>query len=235
MTISADRQERPILFSGPMVRAILSGAKTQTRRPLKPQPTVMCLGAGTWYPDSSSPRRKHYATIDQFLRGLPIDFCPYGQPGDRLWVRETWAHYQTVNHVKPGDGSGRAFSEIGDGQAAYKADGFQSIAELKDHIRLVSDAGFEAIEVRGDCWRSSIHMPHWASRLTLEIVSVRVERVQEISSGDIIAEGVDFSQPPHDTDRLAFARLWNGINAKRGFGWDTNPWVWVVEFKRIGD
>ena len=114
--------------------------------------------------------------------------CLYGQSGDRLWVRETWAHYQTVNHIRRPDGA--AHSEISDGYAGYRADGFSSIEEFRDHVRLMSDCSLEEVLINGDKWRPSIHMPRWASRILLEITDVRVERLQDITDADAIAEGV---------------------------------------------
>ncbi len=109
--------------------------------------------------------------------------------GDELWVRETHAIYQTINMVKPGDGSGRAFSEVSDGRVAYRADGFDTIADLRDHVRLMSDASFEGVEVKGNKWQPSIHMPRWASRTQLVVKDIRAERLQKITEADAISEG----------------------------------------------
>ena len=129
--------------------------------------------------------------------------CPYGRVGDRLWVRETWHH---------------AGPERTPGYVSYRADG-----EFMEYYKK-----------QGYKWRPSIFMPRWASRLTLEVVSVRVERVQEISSKDAIAEGVEYdvSKPGGwPVDRFAF--LWDKINGKRGYSWDSNPFVWVIEFCKV--
>ncbi|MHB0973915.1 MAG: ASCH domain-containing protein [Thiobacillus sp.] len=180
-------KERPMLMSAPMVRAILAGTKTQTRRVVKPQPGGLLKLA------------LHLAR-----RGLPIWFCdgwdgtcPYGQPGDQLWVRETFAPMTT------------------------------GYAYLADPVWRDSPSGR---------WHPSIHMPRVASRITLEIVSVRVERLQDISESDALAEGVSPDmglcwQSGDDTPRGMYGELWESINGPGS--WDANPWVWVVEFKRV--
>lgn len=181
--------EKPILFSGAMVRAILDGRKTQTRRVVKPQPSrdlfhLECLPGGEWRDEEVS-----------------LGLCPYGQPGDRLWVRETWG--MTVDAgVHPAD------SEL-----VYRA----------------TDPDWSTTE--GWKWRPSIFMRRFACRLFLEVTAVRVERLQDISPQDAWAEAI-----PHDDWETGgavteFARLWDSINAKRGYGWESNPWVWVVEFR----
>jgi len=176
----------PILFSGPMVRAILKGRKSQTRRVV----TGMALD---WLrPTGFTP---------QFVADPENGLCRYGYRGDRLWVRETW---------------------LQDGNSyLYKAD-FGETSEFR--------------------WKPSIHMPRKASRLTLEIVNLRIERLQDISRDDAKAEGVSniFHNSPEHFERgvlnpyvANFSILWDKINAKRGFGWDVNPWVWVIEFKEV--
>jgi len=184
-------KERPILFSGPMVRAILEGRKTQTRRVVKPQP-------------GCDPRDDEH---------LDMGRCPYGQPGDRLWVREAWhtderdLEYARAKHE----------DAMSDSPIYYRADPENDNA--------------------GCTWRPSIHMPRWASRITLEITRVRVERLQEISEKDAIAEGADpYLHPVHPgREGLrhvdGFRSLWESINGPGS--WDANPWVWVIEFKRV--
>jgi len=177
--------ELPILFSGEMVRAILDGRKTQTRRVVKlPVSEIgkMVKYRGDWV--------------------LPCEWSPYGKSGDRLWVRETWWQWGGTEK-----------------RISYRADTLPSFAP---------NGGF----------RPSIFMPRWASRITLEVVDVRVERLQDISEDDAKAEGVMASGGwnADDTEycvgyRTAFSRLWDSINAKRGYSWATNPWVWAVEFK----
>lgn len=184
-------RERPILFSAPMVRAILSGTKTQTRR-------VAIQTAGGHLKEPSGHRRWHPADPEAALA------CRYGQPGDRLWVRETFAegiHQMAgVNHW------------------AYSADRFGEQQRL------------------GDRWKPSIHMPRAASRILLEIISVRVERLQAISEADAMAEGclgkLAEAAPAADEAREQFRDLWQSINGADS--WAANPWVWVVEFKRVG-
>lgn len=208
-------KERPILFSATMVRAILDGRKTQTRRILK---------GSTEHKGVYNPA---YLAVHQNDKGWK-QICPYGKLGDQLWVRETWANYQTIDHVRRTNG--RAFSEISDGCAAYRADGHDTIQDLKDHIRLTSSAAFEAIEVRGDKWIPSIHMPRWASRIDLLIKDIRVERLQDISQDDARTEGIP-NAPYAVRPDLSFKNLWEEINGDHS--WEINPWVWVIEFERI--
>jgi hypothetical protein len=128
--------------------------------------------------------------------------CPYGQPGDRLWVKETWhQHY---------------IGGIHGGRPCYRTDN----------------------QCESLPWKTSLFMPHWASRITMEIVNVRMERVQKISDDDAESEGVDISglctsTGPQTYAQYQFQMLWDSINAKRGYGWDVNPWVWVIEFKKL--
>lgn len=196
-------KEQPILFSGEMVSRILAGRKTQTRRIIKnlritgpnPPDTFDVYRADTW--------------IGAFGRdghGNATALCPYGAPGDRLWVRETF-------NVGWLDG-GKILYRAGAGSA--------------------KDAGFPS-EPK---WKPAIHMSRSASRLTLEIIDVRVERVQDISEQDCISEGVQPPRPgvnpPGKYDVLeAFSCLWDSINEARGFGWDVNPFVWVISFRRL--
>lgn len=207
-------KERPILFSGAMVRALLAGTKTQTRRVVhNPNRNdggfvLQDYGKGWW------PYRSHDGESGCYLdRQKDGDYyseaplrCPYGQPGDRLWVREA--------HAPQSDcwGSWERWSK-GDGGPApvihYAAD--------------IADKPF--IEK----WRPSIHMPRWASRITLEVTGVRVERLQDISADDCWAEGIPASpdvDPVHE-----YRDLWESINGAES--WAANPWVWVVEFKRL--
>lgn len=204
-------KERPILFSGDMVRAILDGRKTQTRRvikytfhPVTREPAgavhpAKISGWVAWYPSDAEGLAEF--TRQQYNYGFE---CPYGTIGDRLWVRETWFQW---------------FEET-----IYRA------TETEENITWL-----EKHKTPSKQWRPSIFMPRWASRITLEITGVRVERVQDIHPVDCVNEGA--SMPDIylslDTHIHRFQELWNSINAKRGYGWDTNPWVWVIEFKRI--
>jgi hypothetical protein len=250
----ASPKVRPVLFSAPMIRALLEARKTQTRRP------VLCLGgirrgdqwAGPGNPVSGRLVYHDGGAWDAEVLGRdwgirgPIAKCPYGQPGDLLWVRETWAHYHTINHIRRTDG--RAFSEVSDGLAAYRADGFDTIDDLRDHIRLMSGMDLEAIEIRDDKWIPSIFMKRWASRLTLELTDVRVERLQDISTHDSIEEGIDhrcqkcgythrdanihfdhdLCGEPMPTAPDAYRGVWETINGPET--WDANPWVWALTF-----
>ena len=198
-------KERPILFSAPMVRAILEGRKTQTRRIVKPQP----------YPWKMEIHRGELFVLDGGWR--PFCKVPFGCPGDRLWVRETWAMEGT-------DGSSNL-------PLQYRAD-------RNDWLEVSK-------------WKPSIFMPRWASRITLEIESVRVERLQEISAEDAIAEGTRIEKGSgliggEDCYMMttnsgymrgplgaieAYKDLWQSINGKGS--WNLNPWVWVIQFKRV--
>lgn len=199
-------KERPILFSGPMVRAILQGKKTQTRRIIKPQPRWD--GDLWWLGD------KYFLSVEAmkdhlFHNVYGTKGTPYGSlyefGGDRLWVRETWGLHDT----EPKDGPDGA------------------------HVYFRATDG-DRHELRYQLWRPSIFMPRWASRITLEIDDVRAERLQEITEEDAIAEGAQCAGVPASlTNRGAFAKLWDTLNASRGFGWNQNPWVWVIEFRRI--
>ena len=201
-------KEIPILFITPMVRAILDGTKTQTRRVVKDG-----IPIGNW-----EITEKH---------------APY-KPGDILWVRETWTGYQTANYVRKLDG--RSFTEISDGAYAYKAD-FETIDDLRDHIRLMSDCSLEAIFIKDDRWFPSTHMPRKVARIFLEVKSVRVERLQDITPQDAEAEGFyciyEKSIPFQSLIGKSFEATWDSLNAKRGYSWKSNPWVWVIEFERI--
>lgn len=186
-------KERGILMSGPMVRAILEGRKTQTRRAIKAE---IGVANGEWLK------------------------CQYGKPGDRLWVRETWAPC-IGGPCEPSN------------PVLYRADQFEHYDELR--------------------WRPSIFMPRWASRITLEITGVRVERLQDLSESDALAEGIYaaksgrlggtkevetwdgrnfFYHPDTHAARFDYSSLWDSINGKK-HPWASNPWVWVIEFTRI--
>jgi hypothetical protein len=212
---------KPIIFQSEMVRALLEGRKTQTRRVMKPQPWCNRVGQWMWerrpginvafHPNLP---REHYGKAD----------IPYGLPyqvGDLLWVRETWA------------------------QPAYRPSTAGRDADL-----VLFGADYPDLDTVK--WRPSIHMPRWASRLTLEVTDVRVQRLQDISVEDVTAEGINLENehadefaeaerlhmagaPGHHSvslpEQAPFALLWDSINAERGFGWDENPWVVAVTFK----
>jgi hypothetical protein len=209
-------KERPILFSGAMVKAILDGRKTMTRLVMTPQPSHYCDSDKCWVWKGYSWNEdvhKPNCRIDWRGEEKPV---PYYE-GLKLWVRETWHPHKSHS-----------------GPASYRATWDDDDPD--------------------EGWKPSIFMPRWASRITLEIVSVRVERVQDITEEDAKAEGCyredwreTISNPMgehgrlysdgvvsrHHTHRNGFRRIWDSINAKRGFGWDINPWVLVIEFKRV--
>lgn len=245
-------KERPILFSGAMVRAILSGQKTQTRRVVKPEivehfnfmggdpddnpatPDSITLhwGEPIEDDDTKGPAQWLVSSTDYPEEGcIPIG-AAYGQPGDRLWVREAWNQF---------DGWQGYFYRADDNSAGVGE--FDDPDHIPEH----------ALK-----WRPSIHMPRSACRIVLEIVSVRVERLQEISDDDCEAEGIDchslptggddyhaywrdYSRTEKEADgwpyfadgqqRESFRTLWESINGPES--WNANPWVWVVEFKRV--
>lgn len=190
-------RERPILFSAPLVRAILEGRKTQTRRVLKCEdPDAMRLL-------HTDPVPHGVATFGHSIPDdpCPLDIpCPYGAEGDRLWVREAHA----CGDMGPMREGGPIF---------YRAD----YSDSDPHV---------------GPWRPSIHMPRWASRIDLLVTSVRAERLQEIDNLDAEAEGL--IPDPADFPRDQFRVLWDQINGKRdGCSWASNPWVWVVSFRRV--
>lgn len=219
-------KERPIIFDGESVQAILEGCKTQTRRVIKPQPNTI-----RWCPIQNS--RRYDGWEDE--HGKPY-LCPYGKPGDRLWVRETWFA------DPPYDGT---WDECGFSDGIIE--NFSVLPErFKSPEFVLYKSTWKGVDLR---WRSTIHMPRWASRINLEVVNIRVERVQDISEQDAVAEGwlggngwpggeaarFTVTRLKHSASGLQaqewFTRRWNLINAKRGYGWNTNPLVWVIEFK----
>ncbi|MCP1550655.1 MULTISPECIES: hypothetical protein [Methylorubrum] len=212
-------KERPIIMSGPIVRAILAGRKTQIRRVLKQQPDPLApVGFIQSYEGSRTfdlHARPRFAN-GRFIGSdrMQIVTAPYA-PGDRLWVRETWAAIGDLTHNDPGT---RALAE----GCFYRAD----------------DGTVEGEIPR---WRSPIHMPRALSRLTLEVTEVRVERLQGISEADAVAEGIErskefpdrFLTPAGDyaVPVVAYQRLWNSIHGKDA--WDANPWVAAISFRRL--
>jgi hypothetical protein len=230
-------KEHPIIFSGEMVRAIIDWRKTQTRRVVKHAPPdtdpptdwVWGLYDGLWYPhDGEYPDEGHYDTYT----------CPYGQPGDELYIKEAWRTFSGMDERNATD-MAESCKEAGwDSPWApiqYEADGHRDNWDVVPH----DEPGR---------YRHARFMPKWLSRLTLRVTNVRVERVQEINEKECWAEGlvrVDKplrnlaratpvrGAPQLTVPRQAFAQLWDSINTKRGFGWDINPWVWVIEFERV--
>lgn len=213
-------KERPILFSAPMVRAILEGRKTVTRRALNAQ-ALKNIGYGVQLGECHelpSEGPLHPNSI-----GYYNDFCPFGQPGDRLYVRETFMDLRGtgVEHRPDPDGPLQRY--------AYGAD-----TRPGSH-------GDEARKDFGLKWKPSIHMSRAASRILLEVTDVRVERLQDISGDQAEAEGVDAAMcqqfletsPSRHQCKEAVIHGFAGLWQSTGGDWDANPWVWVVEFKRV--
>lgn len=191
-----------------MVRAILDGRKTQTRRVIAKQPIDILPCKEDW-------AGKRWVSLDtrEPKPSGTIFGCKYGVPGDRLWVRETHA-------IVP--------------ESAYRnSDGIEQTINPSDRYEAaVYREGFD--RSHSFRWRPSIHMPRWSSRITLEIINVRAERLKRISNKDAHAEGVQEWDGDQPNDYIgSFCNLWDSINEARGFGWGANPWVWVIEFKRV--
>lgn len=224
-------KERPILFSAPMVRAILDGSKTQTRRAVKPprtRPAFILQDHGNgWWPYQSDDGE---SALCNDGNEHPYN-CPYGKPGEQLWVRETWRH--TASSLD----EARAITEdmcsgtAVDYRATYIDECVRELGFSKADAEMA-----DSFEV----WRPSIHMPRWASRITLEITAVRVERLHDISEADAVAEGIArrgegwawYSDPWAYTMSpvTSYSDLWESINGPQS--WEANPWAWVIEFKR---
>lgn len=221
-------KERPILFSGEMVRAILDGRKTQTRRILTPQPSgpgpshAACIGGGEWVFGNNS---------GQIVK------CPYGSVGDRLWVREAFDIVDDPAAYHVGDGPREPIEYEGETYECADAvrrgpNGERWVVDYAadKNTRIMDKAGTRR-------WRPSIHMPRWASRLTLEITGVRVERVQDISEEDAKTEGINPIYPPGSDEATyingpgGFRCLWDQINGAGA--WERNDWLWVISFKRL--
>ena len=233
-------KERPIIFSGEMVKAILDGKKTMTRR-------VVISGFINNYKhahiirQSTDKKREGKAyfydtPVGSMVLSSQLVNNPYGKVGDRLWVREAW-------------------QEIGPDclltyKATYPSDLYAKRPELENVPPL------EGLKERGYLWKSPMFMPRWASRILLEITDIRVERLQDISEADALKEGIrnynfetedspdtyvgythlqkdDGKSTLYKTPAIAFERIWDTLNAKKGYPWSSNPWVWVVEFKVI--
>ncbi len=208
---------KPILMNGESVRGILEGRKTQTRRVInRPGPYQSVLSHGqTWLWDGPGRSNKTLA----IPQGLWLEHCPYGQVGDRLWVKET--HYRFGRWVPNG------FSKTGKQKWTFKA-GTLEVLYMDNPPTLNVLRNSNRME-RGWFKRPAIFMHRWASRITLEITSVKVERIQDITTQDIWAEGVTLT----DYIRDDFQRLWDSINAKRGYGFDVNPWDFALTFKVV--
>ncbi|WP_337025217.1 hypothetical protein [Pantoea anthophila] len=229
-------KERPIIFNADMVRAVLDGRKTQTRRIMRVQPSADFCPMNMelkrdfnarWYTPGMVDKDGYLQPAKKQTFGVASEdegyTCPFGAVGDRLWVRETWS---VVSHAFDDDGlmidyvpdrPAKAVHEQPFGRGYYSG-----------HAIYAADGGFTWGDDDGcvdgrSCWKPSIHMPRWASRITLEITGVRVERLQDISGADMQAEGMRW--------REEFPCLWEAIYGADS--WQANPWVWVVEFKRM--
>lgn len=220
-------RERPILFSGEMVRAILDGRKTQTRRVVKLPP----WSTGEW--DDFEYDGLEALAICENTGCLATVPCPYGQPGDRLWVKETFASPQS--HIVAYQADGECGAWIGDGAGGRFWNRHGGVVDRRVPARDESWRGESyGLSRYGGKWTSSRFMPRWASRLTLEITEVRVGRLREISDDDIRAEGFPDWMGTISADESPFAALWDSLNAKRGYSWDANPFVWVIGFRKAG-
>lgn len=223
-------KERPILFSAPMVRALLDGSKTQTRRVVKGgAPSLpdgwswQRLGVEGWYP------------VNGPHRGQGIGPCPHGVPGDRLWVREAFRLTDTFDADSPNRVAERCLDAGYSKPWAplqFEADGSQR------NWMNVGTLTYPTTSPQAGKLRPGIHMPRWVSRITLEVSGVRVERLQDINEHDAAAEGVaawapGALSPESQSADLSdqFRWLWGSINGDAS--WSTNPWVWVVEFRRV--
>lgn len=201
-------KERPILFKGDMVCAILENRKTQTRRVVKGKHHELSGYIRTLDLVSCA---NGVAVFQNCMKESLAISCPYGKPGDLLWVRETW---------RLGASGTTIF---------YRADNSTAYCPVRWEL--------QDMKFSNGKWHPSIFMKRWASRISLEVVSVRVERLQAIAADDCNAEGCP-RQPWFQVEggpEKWYRTLWNKINMDRGYGWDNNPWVWVVEFKVISD
>lgn len=265
-------KEFPILLKPWLAQAAHEGRKTQTRRPTsaKVQEWIRWHGRhddaepgeNPWeqtafiyakhQDDDGKMHEPEWLVYDDEYpdEGVtPIGQHIHGRPGDRLWVRETWAHYQTLNMAHRPDG--RAFDEISDGLAGYKGDGHESIEDFRAHVRLMSDCDLEDVIINGDRWRPSIHMPRWACRTVAEVKAAYFQPIQDITEEEAIAEGVErwsvgdnwwtnYTMSPEQaavgyvpltSARDSFRSLWIACYGQEA--WDSNPMVYVTEFKRV--
>ncbi|HDT3077284.1 TPA: hypothetical protein QHM76_003175 [Klebsiella pneumoniae] len=231
-------KERGMIFNSEMVRAILDGRKTQTRRIMKVQPVLN----GNFYEVFGAAWSKGMKSIPAVPGHSLSTRCPFGAVGDRIWVRETWWQAGQSHARYPDDDE---YGWYGSRRVFYAADG-NPPNEPNDHYPKGLRGGKFSAAKPNHLWRKrpSIHMPRWASRILLEITDVRVERLNAISEEDARAEGIidggclNCGEPepcgcanpePDATD--AFAYLWQSIYGQES--WNANPWVWVISFERI--
>ena len=221
-------KETPIIMSTENVKAILDSKKTMTRRVMKPPPEELSAGY-EWRVIDGVLCAYRFHPQEGFETGafdeeIPYRKCPYGQVGDRMWVKETW----------------RLEMHSGCFDVAYKDTVWKKDAGSNPYM-----TKYAHLRDKTWIWRPSIFMPRWASRINLEIIEVRVERLQEINGEDACSEGItlpfrvfgdgdsEYYESIGETYIDHFRTLWDSLNAKRGYGWDTNCWVWVIEFKVI--
>lgn len=245
-------KERPIIFSGESVRAIQDGRKTMTRRVVKPRyrddesgfNVCSCPATNEVWVEKAD---EEGGDFEEGTRFVP---CPYGQVGDRLWVKEVWR-----------DRFGTAYANYGTGNA-YPIDDIREV-DYKSGGNgyfiggcIFRDDELSAKWAEWSKWKSPLFMPRWASRILLEITDIRVERVQDVSEEDAIAEGIEFDSGWEEecgegyttgegwmnyktqdfsceSAKESYHTIWDSLNAKRGYPWESNPWVWVVSFKVV--
>ena len=219
--------EYPLIVTTELIPKVLDGTKTQTRRVIKPQPDLGLpeydryshIEVGKYHPTKVDKNGEQYPG-DEVFGAYTEDgewgwVCPYGQVGDRLWVRETWnCFYLDYDGYNGAYDLGEIIKPIPKTKPDYK------------HCVLYRATHDDMNEV----WRPSIHIPRWASRITLDITNLRVERLQEIMPHDCILEGIAEEYGDGLALRDKFETLWDTLNAKRGHPFESNPWVWVIEW-----
>lgn len=210
--------ERGMIFNAEMVRAVLDGRKTQTRRIMTVQPDSPNFGLLRIADSTKRADIGKYHWAESNATGTharsPLFSCPFGAVGDRLWVRETW---QAIHD---------SLDEFGNVDERTWMPSIPKSSDSYWHAVYAEEFGVSNREDRGFPWRPAIHMPRWASRITLEITGVRIERLNDISAEDAAAEGLTGRAKMHD-----FGVLWSSIYGEES--WQANPWVWVIEFKRV--
>lgn len=246
--------ERPIIMTSDSINQIIHSGKRQTRRVVRPQPPAEWHEPEegiAWRGPGAGFTGRQRVIVGEHLGepivgeedvAFPVAVCPYGVPGDRLWVKETWARVGVVTDPESGYVEG-AFDDP-NGRVWYASD-------FADDW----EPGRMSREERGFTWRTPIFMPRKLSRLTLVITEIRAERLQEISEIDALDEGIvreelprdpDNFHPPgsygfiaikgrgiiHQTPQQAYQQTWDALNAKRGFPWSSNPWVWCITFEQ---